>query len=380
MNTIIAAICGAIIFQGYAAMSYQKSDHFDGKKFFNPDLPPNKGFWDFLKWQFTGTKAKWPEWQEIESAAKLPEHVPPDEAALTFINHATVLIQYQNLNVLTDPVFSQRASPFTWLGPARIHSPGLELNQLPAIHVVLISHNHYDHMDEASIKQLSKDHNPLFIVPLGNKKLIEKMGAQKIVELDWWQSHSVQNVSAQSDETEQIKIHLVPAHHWSARGLFDRNEALWGGFVMESASLKIYFAGDTGYGSVFQEIQTRFGAMDLSLLPIGAYEPRWFMKQQHMNPEDAVQAHLDLKTSRSMGIHFGTFQLTDEAVDEPVRALSEALIKKSVAPEDFFILPVGGTRIIQSLAPMVHAQAKGKGTLEEQEPPLPVRKTSDNSQ
>ena len=321
-------------------MKYPKSDNYDGSRFHNPEINNDKSLLDVLGWKIKGQAATWPDWVEIETQAPAPTP-GPGEAVTTYINHATHLIQISGMNMLTDPIFSQRASPVSWAGPARVHKPAIALEALPKIHVVMISHNHYDHMDVESIRKLSQIHNPVFVVPLGNKELIEDMGAQKIVELDWWQDTKIEN--------SELKITLVPVQHWSARGMFDRNKALWGGFVVQSPSLKIFFAGDTGYNKFFLEIKKRLGIMDLSILPIGAYEPRWFMKEQHMNPEDAVQAHVDLESRFSLGTHFGTFQLTDEAIDEPRKALSLALQKRNLSEIQFAAPTPGASHLIKPL-------------------------------
>lgn len=325
-------------------MPYPKSDHFDGERFFNAENNVDKGFWDLLKWKWSSTKVAWPDWRDIEK--QQPALVPgPNEISTTYINHATHLIQMGGVNILTDPIFSQRASPVSWAGPKRVYAPAIGIDQLPKIHLVLISHNHYDHMDADSISQLSKKHQPLFVVPLGNKVLLEEMGAKHVIEIDWWA-----DLAPGSDFTKflgSLQVTLVPVQHWSARGLFDRNRALWGGFVITYAGMKVFFAGDTGYGKVFSEIRKRMGPMDLSLLPIGAYEPRWFMKTQHMNPEDAVQAHLDLESKFSIGTHFGTFQLTDEGIDAPVLALTEALKKRSLTEAQFVAPKPGQSHLIR---------------------------------
>jgi len=316
-----------------SSQPYPKSDHFDGQKFFNPGLPPTKGFFDLLKWQLQGGKTKWPKSRPLRAVPRVADQVPSGQLSTTFINHATHLIQFEKLNVLTDPIFSERASPVQWLGPKRVHPPALSIKELPKIHIVVISHSHYDHMDEASIRELADQHNPLFIVPLANGALIKKMGAKNILELDWWQEHHRPEYD--------ILITLVPTQHWCARGLFDRNETLWGGFVFRSQNLQVYFPGDTGYGNHFKKIGEKMGPMDLSFLPIGAYEPRWFMQQQHMNPDDAVLAHQDLPSKMSLGTHFRTFQLTNEGIDQPVTDLEVALDKYKI-PKNQFLAPEPG--------------------------------------
>ena len=185
------------------------------------------------------------------------------------------------------------------------------LDALPPISIVLLSHNHYDHCDLPTLRALARRFDPLVITPLGNARLVRSAGLRRVEELDWWQPAS----------TTALPITLTPAHHFSARGVLDRNRALWGGFVVTAGTRRIYFAGDTAYAPFFADVRHRLGPIDLALLPIGAYEPRWFMKAVHMNPAEAVQAHLDLQATPSVGMHFGTFQLTTEGIDEPVRAL-----------------------------------------------------------
>lgn len=326
----------AMVFVTISVAIAAKTENFDGSRFFNPWAPSmDKSFVELLRWQLFGDSTPWPESRENEVVAKLSDQVAQGQWSTTFINHATHLIQLKGFNFLTDPIFSERASPVQWAGPKRIRKPALLIKDLPKIDFVLISHNHYDHMDSASIQDLAKIHNPIFIVPLANGELIQGMGAEKVVELDWWQEHQVVN--------SEFKITLVPAQHWSARGVFDRNKALWGGFVIQSQKFKIYFAGDTGYGDFFKEIRKKLGPMSLSLLPIGAYEPRWFMKGHHMNPAEAVMAHKDLESKFSLGTHFGTFKLTDEGVDDPEIALTEALNEMGVSSEAFIAPQVGET-------------------------------------
>ncbi len=311
---------------------YAKSDHFDGQRFHNAQINVNKGIFDLLKWKWGGTATEWPEWRELDPVSVGPQPSPV-QGQTTYINHATHLIQMSGASFLTDPIFSKRASPVSWAGPKRIHRPAIELSALPKIDYVVISHNHYDHLDSESIRMLAERFNPLFIVPLGNQDLVESFGAKRVTELDWWQTLSV--------EGTDHRVTLVPAQHWSARGIFDRNRALWGGYVVENTHLKVYFAGDTGYNDFFSDIKKRFGRMDLSILPIGAYEPRWFMREQHMNPEEAVQAHRDLESKFSLGTHFGTFPLTDEGWDVPPKDL-EAALKKTGSPLTSFIAPKPG--------------------------------------
>ncbi len=260
--------------------------------------------------------------------------------AATFVNHITFLLQFRGLNVLTDPVYSRRVSPFRNLGPTRVRAPGLAFEDLPPIHLVLVTHNHYDHLDIETLLRLDQVHAPRFVTGLGNRAFLQQFGIQAVDELDWWQS-----VDA-GDAT----VTLTPAQHWSSRRPRNRNRTLWGGFVVRAAGSQVFFAGDTGYWRHFREVRERFGRVDVALLPIGAYEPRWFMRDQHMNPDDAVRAHLDLDPHISVGTHFGCFQLTDEGIDEPPRELAAARVRHAVPPEAFVVLETGETRLFDGHA------------------------------
>jgi L-ascorbate metabolism protein UlaG (beta-lactamase superfamily) len=248
--------------------------------------------------------------------------------------HSTFLLQVGGVCVLTDPISSERCSPVPFAGPRRVRRPGQRLSALPAVDLVLVSHNHYDHMDLSTLRQVQARWAPPAATGLGNGRHLAKAGMGSAVELDWWQSR----------ELGGARVTYVPAQHFSSRGLHDRNRCLWGGFVIEAEGAVVYFAGDSGYCPHFAEIGRRFPRIDLALLPIGAYEPRWFMRQQHVDPGEAVRAHLDLRPRRSLGMHFGTFQLTDEAIDAPVAALRRAQAQAGVAETEFDILAFGETR------------------------------------
>lgn len=311
------------------------TDHFNGEIFSNtnPAATAGKNFGDFLRWQRERNTAQWPQWVENTAKPAPPPALKEGEAAFTFINHITFLLQYHGLNVLTDPVYSERVSPVQWAGPRRVRAPGLAFDRLPPIDLVLLSHNHYDHLDLPTLQRLHETHKPLVVTGLGNAAFLREHGVPGAVELDWWQSVAPLGVH----------ITFTPAQHWSGRGLRGRNRTLWGGFVLRAGERSLFFAGDTGYYNHFTEIRERCGAPDVALLPIGAYEPRWFMRDSHMNPDDAVRAHRDLQARLSIATHFGCFQLTDEAIDAPVRDLSIALGEHGVAPEAFRVLEVGET-------------------------------------
>jgi L-ascorbate metabolism protein UlaG (beta-lactamase superfamily) len=318
------------------------SDHFNGETFFNPGgAPAGKPFKDFWRWQRNRKPAPWPLRVENRFSPDLPREVRQGELVLTFVNHITFLMQFRGLNVLTDPVYSERVSPVQWAGPKRVRDPGLAFEALPPIDLVLLSHNHYDHLDLRTLKRLDAAHAPQIVTTLGNRAFLEEFGLRRVQELDWWESTTISDV----------KITLAPAQHWSGRGARGRNRSLWGGFVTEFDGRCALFAGDTGYGPHFKEIHGRFGPMDLALLPIGAYEPRWFMQAQHMDPDEAVRAHLDLKSRCSVGTHFGCFQLTDEPFEAPVRELEAARRRHGVTATEFRVLDVGETaRVVPSLA------------------------------
>jgi L-ascorbate metabolism protein UlaG (beta-lactamase superfamily) len=305
-----------------------RSDHFDGQRFFNPTGPPLPPFAAVPRMLLT-RRAKWPRY--VPEVPRQPPARGTSSALVTFVGHATFLIQTAAGNILTDPVYSTFAGPWNRLGPRRVRPAAIAFDELPPISIVLLSHNHYDHCDLTTLGRLAARFDPLLITPLGNGRLARSAGIRRIEELDWWQS-------AQSSG---VPITLTPAHHFSARGPFDRNRALWGGFMLAADHERIYFAGDTAYAPFFGNIRQRLGPIDLALLPIGAYEPRWFMKSVHMNPAEAVQAHLDLEATESIAMHFGTFQMTAEGIDEPVRALEEARRAKSVPASAFRILGFG---------------------------------------
>jgi L-ascorbate metabolism protein UlaG (beta-lactamase superfamily) len=323
------------------------SDHFDGHRFFNPGAKTGRSFGDFLRWQRTRQRKLWPEWVQNRAQPALPAHLERGQVALTFVNHITFLMQFNGLNVLTDPVYSQRVSPFRSLGPKRVRAPGLAFEDLPPIHLVLVTHNHYDHLDVETLLRLQQEHSPRFVTSLGNRAFLAEFGIREVDDLDWWQSVEVPGASRELRSSDAAKVTLTPAQHWSSRRPRNRNRTLWGGFVVNASGRQIYFAGDTGYGGHFRDVRERFGCVDVALLPIGAYEPRWFMQDQHMNPEDAVRAHLDLNAKVSVGTHFGCFQLTDEGIDDPPLELAAARERHGVSPGAFQVLETGETRLFE---------------------------------
>jgi L-ascorbate metabolism protein UlaG (beta-lactamase superfamily) len=326
-----------------AAPKYEadQSDHYDGKKFVNPNAVGNHSYWDVLKWWFSGNdKGDWEklEIDQVQQFAPATNDSKPQNGQITFVNHMTFLLQIDGLNILTDPIWSDRASPYQWIGPKRMRPPGIDFDALPPIDLVLISHNHYDHLDIRTVKQLDQQYRPEFIVPLGVEKFLHNHGINNTKQMDWWD---------QCKSTNNVDLTAVPARHFSGRGLFDRNQTLWCGYVLHSSLGNIYFAGDTGYGDFFNTINKQFGAMHTSLLPIGAYKPRWFMKAIHMSPEEAVRAHLQLQSRQSIATHFGTFPMADDGMQEAKADLQSAREKYGITNRDFIIPQEGEPESLQ---------------------------------
>jgi L-ascorbate metabolism protein UlaG (beta-lactamase superfamily) len=263
-------------------------------------------------------------------------HANKTEPSITWIGHATLLLQVGGLNILTDPHFSERAFAVQWMGPRRRVPLTVKLDELPRIDLVVISHSHYDHLDRDSVQALNRQPGgaPLFLVPLGVERWLADQGITRTQALDWW--GQVQHGG--------LEVHFVPSQHWSARTPFDRNSTLWGGWVIRHPSFSFYFAGDTGYSNDFRDIGERFGGFDLAAIPVGAYLPRWFMKDQHVDPDEAVQIHRDVKSRLSFGIHWGSFELTDEPLDAPIGELVEARARHGIASDAFVLFRHGETR------------------------------------
>jgi L-ascorbate metabolism protein UlaG (beta-lactamase superfamily) len=307
----------------------RENDHFDGRRFFNPAGPAPQPF-SAVPRMLRAPRTPWPA--RVDDPPRQPPLLADAAAVITFIGHATFLIQTPAGNILTDPMYSQRAGPFNVVGPRRVRQPAVRFDDLPRISTVLLSHNHYDHCDLRTLRRLADRFNPLVVTPVGNGSLVRSSGIRHVEELDWWQ---------EAKSSVVLPITLTPAQHFSARTPFDRNRSLWGGFMLPLAGARIFFAGDSAYASFFHDVRQRLGPIDMALLPIGAYEPRWFMQAVHMNPAEAVQAHLDLEASQSVGMHFGTFQLTVEGIDEPLRALDEACRSRNVPRSRFKTLAFG---------------------------------------
>jgi L-ascorbate metabolism protein UlaG (beta-lactamase superfamily) len=311
--------------------SYPVSDHCDGARFFNPHAKP-RPLSEVLKWMRTRQRRAWPAQVVLQPHAPPPVGVARGSVAVTFIGHSTFLVRTASTAIVTDPVFTSHAGPFGRFGPPRVRPPAIPIDRMPAVDLVLVSHNHYDHLQPSSLRRFAAGASS--VAPLGVASQLGVSGAT--VELDWWESVVV----------GAAEITCVPAQHFSARTPFDRDRTLWCGYVVRLDGVTIYFAGDSGYSPHFAAIGARFPAIDVALLPIGAYEPRWFMAPVHMNPDEAVRAHRDAGARHSIGMHFGTFQLTDEAIDEPIRALERARATHSVSAEAFRVLDFGESVIL----------------------------------
>jgi L-ascorbate metabolism protein UlaG (beta-lactamase superfamily) len=316
------------------------SDHFDGQHFFNPEANQARGLGAILRWQLTRDRARWPARIANPPFPPPGDIVPPGQVSLTFIGHSTFLIRLNGpdgaVSILTDPIFSERCFPVQWMGPRRVRAPGLALEALPKIDAVLVSHNHYDHMDLPSLRALHRRFRPRFLTALGNARILLDAGVPGAIELDWWEG-----VAA-----GPLQVTATPARHFAARGLRDRNQTLWAGFMLGMAEGQMLFAGDSGAGPHWAAIRDRLGPPSIALLPIGAYLPRSVMQAVHMDPAEAVQARADLGARQAVGMHFGTFQLTDEAVDAPLLALQQARAEAGVSPYEFDVLGFGETRVL----------------------------------
>jgi L-ascorbate metabolism protein UlaG (beta-lactamase superfamily) len=305
--------------------------HFDGKHFYNPGAPQAHSLLRALRWKLTSRPQPSPSFvADVEQSAP-PLLVEGNGLRTTLVNHSTVLLQQRGSNILTDPMWSERASPLSRIGPRRRRKQGVSWEDLPPIDAVLISHNHYDHLDLPTLRRLADRGDSTFIVPAGVARLLRSGNIGPAHEVDWGESLSLPGFT----------LHCVPALHFSRRGIYDRNTTLWCGYVIECGERLIYFAGDTAFGNHFAQIRERFGSPHLALLPIGAYEPRWFMSPVHMTPEEAVRAHEILAARTSIAIHHGTFQLGDEGLDAPKRQLIACTQHEPFLASSFLILNNG---------------------------------------
>jgi L-ascorbate metabolism protein UlaG (beta-lactamase superfamily) len=310
------------------------SDHFDGERFFMPEAIPPKSTGDMMRWWWREPRSPWPKWAPGLSD-RPPPRVEGSRLRVSFIGHASLLVQTGGRNLLVDPVWSARVSPLSWVGPRRVNDPGIAFSALPPIDAVLVSHSHYDHLDLATLSRLNAAHAPRVITPLGNDTIIRRYDPHIRAEAyDWGDEVAL---------ADSIEVRLAPMRHWSARSLTDRDRALWAAFILTTPWGRIYHVGDSGYGDGrhFRAARAAHGPFRLAVLPIGAYEPRWFMRDHHMNPSEAVAAFLDTGAELALAHHHGTFQLTNEAIEAPVRALEAARRDAAIAPERFRVLRPG---------------------------------------
>jgi L-ascorbate metabolism protein UlaG (beta-lactamase superfamily) len=330
----VASSVAWIVGRHLAAPPYRgpTSDHFDGRRFHNQTGDTDRGLTNVLRWKLTRDPGPWGEHPDAPAGPPPPRRVGRGALRVTFINHATVLIQMDGLNILTDPIWSQRASPFSWAGPRRRRPPGIRFEDLPPIDVVLISHDHYDHLDLPTLARLARAHHPRFVCPLGDRALLEANHIAGSIELDWGQAAAL---------SPEVRVAAVPAVHTSTRGFGDRDHTLWAGFVLIGPGGPVFFAGDTAFGPQFEESRRRDGPPRLALLPIGSYRPTSLMSPVHMSPDDAVRAHRALQAGTSVAIHFGTFPLTDDGEAEPPARLRAVLARD---PQRFWVLAPGEGR------------------------------------
>jgi L-ascorbate metabolism protein UlaG (beta-lactamase superfamily) len=320
------------MFDGYSTSRYTGpvSDHFDGRRFVNQQSDASARLGHIVRRAMTARLKLRRDYRHLEPGVPPPDRIGRGDLRVTNVNHATILIQMDGLNILTDPVWSLRVGPVSWAGPKRVRPPGLRFEDLPPIHAVLISHNHYDHLDVRTLQRIWNVHKPRLVTGLGNAAILEAAGMRDARELDWWQGLAL---------SRHVCVTAVPAHHFSARGLRDRDRTLWNGFVLEGPSGTVYFAGDTGPGPHFAQIRRRHGRPRLALLPIGPFRPEWFMSRVHLSPTGAVRAHQALGAKTSVAIHYGTFRLGDEDPDEPVERLASAIARDG--NPRFVALPFG---------------------------------------
>lgn len=310
----IVAACSAAILPEYRG---RRSDHFDGRHFFNEEPFAEQQPSELARWQLNRHRGAWPDSAAIAAPAP-PARVGGGEVRVTMVNHATVLLQIDSLNILTDPVWSGRVGLEGQLGVRRHRPPGIPFDSLPPIDIILISHDHYDHMDVPSLLRLQRRYHPRIITGLGNPGYLASQGVQGAEQLDWWQSASM---------GRGVRVTAVPARHWSGRSLSDRYERLWEGFVIEGARDTIYFAGDTGWGRMYGELHERWSRFTLALLPIAPFRPRWYMARKHLGPDDAVRAAIATRSATMIPIHWGTFELGDDGESEAVDTLRAAVAR-----------------------------------------------------
>lgn len=334
MKKIIIVTISILLAACAATDIREKSSHFDKNEEVFKNTTPIKmhSFWEML-WKALTSDVEQAEWPE--SVAATTDEAPIDkvsgnETRITFVNHATFLIQTAGYNILTDPVFSERTSPLSFIGPKRIHNPGIDMANLPKIDVIIISHDHYDHLDLDSINTIIKRDNPKVYMGLGVASRLEK--SENIIEMDWWEKTEI---------SDNFQLWFLEVQHFSGRTLTDRNSTLWGGFLLQINDQKIYFGGDSGYADHYKKTFDRFGPVDLAFIPIGAYAPRELFKPIHLDPFEAVKAHTELASKLSIGMHYGTFQLSAEPFAEPIELLEKAKVEASIPKDEFITLDIG---------------------------------------
>lgn len=328
---------------GYFFLSAPKyrgpvSDHFDGKTFVNPGGAKASGFPELLKWLTNRHPGTWEETQNAAYGPKPPERVGPGELRVTFVNHSTFLLQLDGLNILTDPIYGQRVSPFQFIGPKRTRPPGIRFEDLPKIDLLLLSHNHWDHLEIGTVRRIFKRDRPRVVTPLGVGQFLEKSGVPGATDLDWEQEAKI---------SDSLTITAVRAQHFSGRGIGDRDATLWCGYVLKSPHGSVYFAGDSGYGPFFRETGAKHGPFRLAIIPIGAYKPEWFMSPIHCSPKEAVQIHRDVRSAQSVACHFGTFPLADDGYEDPLTDLNAALRANQIPDDRFWVLKEGEGRRVK---------------------------------
>jgi L-ascorbate metabolism protein UlaG (beta-lactamase superfamily) len=315
------------------------SDHFDGVRFFTTPRAKENGFADILRWRFEERqRAEWPASVKALLTDTPPQRVEGATLRLSYVGHASFLLQFFGLNILLDPVWSERASPFAFAGPKRVSPPGIKFEDLPPIDVVLVTHNHYDHLDLPSLSRLGQKFSPRLITPLGNDAILAAGDKSLKAETgDWYEAIAL---------SPGISVHFEPAYHWSARGVFDRRMALWASFAITTPAGTIYCIGDTAYrdGAIFRAARVKFTDIRLALLPIGAYEPAWFMQRHHVAPEESLRIFQDLGADMAFAHHWGVFHLTDEPREEPPKRLALALERAGIDASRFVALPPGSVR------------------------------------
>jgi len=342
MHRLPALMCAPILMAACSSTPNQRpsgfDSYFDGERFHNVAEIEDIGLWDILQWRLDRDRGPWDDAaSDFEAGDPPPERTAPGAARVTFISHATVLIQLDGANILTDPVYAQSVGPFGLVATQRVRPPGIRFDDLPKIDAVLISHNHFDHLCTETLQRVHARDRPVMLVGLEGAPLLREHGVDRVRELDWWEAHEL---------TPDLAVTFVPAQHFSNRGLTDEDETLWGGFVVTGRRHRIFFAGDTGRGPHFDAIRERLGAPDLAILPVGAFRPLAIMRPVHLTPADAVEAHLQLGARASMAMHYGTFPVADDGQHEPLELLTEALSQQRVEPEHFWTLEFGEGRTL----------------------------------